>query len=189
MIHQFKITLNDIQPEIWREVHVEGEMALDELHYIIQTAMYWSGEFVFEFAVGSKVYGEPDEDEQETMEEAADYAIEEVFTSKGLKAKYTYDEGWNMTLELLDITEPAEGVTYPFCAGGARNSPVEECGSPEGYEVFLKTINDPKNPDRAALLEDLGGEFDPEGFDVDEVNEEYNNPENWEDLEDDEDEE
>ena len=39
-----------------------------------------------------------------------------------------------------------------------------------GYVEFLRAINDPLHPDHAELVEWIGGEFDPEQFDVEAVN-------------------
>jgi hypothetical protein len=40
-----------------------------------------------------------------------------------------------------------------------------------GYDSFLEAIADPKHPEHDDMLEWVGGEFDPEAFDLDEVNE------------------
>ena len=54
--------------------------------------------------------------------------------------------------------------------GGARNCPPEDCGGPWGYENFLKAIANKKHKEHRELLQWVGGSFDPEHFNVDEVN-------------------
>jgi len=39
-----------------------------------------------------------------------------------------------------------------------------------GYAGFLAAIRDPKHPEHEAMLEWVGGEFDPDAFDLDEIN-------------------
>ncbi|MHB1951475.1 MAG: IS1096 element passenger TnpR family protein, partial [Acidiferrobacteraceae bacterium] len=46
----------------------------------------------------------------------------------------------------------------------------EDCGGPWGYEHLLEALRDPKHEDHEPLREWIGGEFDPEAFDLDEVN-------------------
>jgi hypothetical protein len=39
-----------------------------------------------------------------------------------------------------------------------------------GYAEFLEAISDPNHEDHDAMVEWIGGEFDPEKFDLDAVN-------------------
>ncbi len=55
-------------------------------------------------------------------------------------------------------------------AGGA--CPPEDCGGPWGYGDFLDAIQNPRHERYKELLEWVGGEFDPEAFDIEAVNEE-----------------
>ena len=41
-----------------------------------------------------------------------------------------------------------------------------------GYAGFLEAINDPEHPEHEDMLEWVGGAFDPEAFDIEEVNQE-----------------
>lgn len=191
MIYRFKITLREVQPTIWRELLVEPEMSLDELHYIIQTTMLWTAQHTFLFKANGTSYGEPEEDSTD-IEEAAVVAIEDVFTKKGDKAEYIYDfnnddDNWVMDIELMGTEDEDAKLTYPHCTNGARNAPPEDAGGATGYETLLTALADPQNPDRADLLEWLGEDFDPEFFDKEEINAEFNDPDNWEedDLDDD----
>ena len=44
--------------------------------------------------------------------------------------------------------------------------PPEDCGGPWGYPEFLEAIQNPKHKQHEELLEWVGGEFDPEEFDL-----------------------
>ena len=63
-----------------------------------------------------------------------------------------------------------EGKRYPVCLTGKRARPPEDCGGVWGYASFLEAIHDPEHPEHEEMLEWIGSEFDPEVFDLDEVN-------------------
>jgi len=44
----------------------------------------------------------------------------------------------------------------------------EDCGGVSGYQEFLKAI--PRHPEHEAMLEWVGGSFDPEAFDLASLN-------------------
>jgi len=69
--------------------------------------------------------------------------------------------------EILPL-EP--GRFYPVCIKGKRARPLEDVGGICGYYGFLEAIQDPEHPEHENYLEWIGGEFDPEAFDLEEVN-------------------
>ena len=81
------------------------------------------------------------------------------------------------TSTLTTITE--EGVRYPRCVKGGRACPPENCGGPYGYPYFLEKIQDPENEEHEDALEWVGDEFDPDEFDLDEVNEGLRHLRRW----------
>lgn len=90
------------------------------------------------------------------------------------KIGYVYDFGdtWPHTIT-VEKTVPVEpDVRYPRCVAGARAGPPEDCGGPWGYPDFVDAIQDPQHKQHGELLEWIGGEFDPEAFDLEAVNEE-----------------
>ena len=48
--------------------------------------------------------------------------------------------------------------------------PPEDCGGIWGYADFVAAMADPKHPEHDHLKEWNGGDFDPEAFDLAEVN-------------------
>ncbi|HSF47308.1 MAG TPA: plasmid pRiA4b ORF-3 family protein, partial [Burkholderiales bacterium] len=71
---------------------------------------------------------------------------------------------------LEKILASAEGQNVPCCTGGARACPPEDCGGIWGYQEFLKALSDPAHPEHEEMLDWIGGEFDPERFDMSKVN-------------------
>jgi len=92
----------------------------------------------------------------------------------GLKDKFVYQydfgDGWEHGLVVEKVLPADLEGRFPRCLDGARRCPAEDCGGPWGYGEFLEAILDPTHPDHDEKLEWFGGEFDPEAFDVGEVN-------------------
>jgi hypothetical protein len=176
-IYQVKITLNGIKPPIWRRVQVK-DGTLATLHDVIQTCMGWEDYHLHVFEIGGEQYGLP-----EQWQEPGGWGEPEVGDSRKVKLthlvargikkfRYIYDMGdsWEHAI-LIEKTLPAEaGVKYPRCIDGQRACPPEDCGGPWGYGDFLEAIQNPRHPEHADMQEWIGGEFDPEAFDLDEVN-------------------
>jgi hypothetical protein len=68
------------------------------------------------------------------------------------------------------ILPPGDGNEVPVCLKGKRACPPEDIGGIWGYAEFLEAIRDPGHPDHEDMLEWVGGQFDPEAFDMEEVN-------------------
>ena len=60
----------------------------------------------------------------------------------------------------------------PVCLEGERACPPEDCGGPWGYSSFLDAIQNPGHESHEEMLEWVGGEFDPEAFDIEAINRE-----------------
>jgi hypothetical protein len=53
---------------------------------------------------------------------------------------------------------------------GERACPPEDVGGPAGYAAFLEAIADPAHESHDVILDWVGGEYDPDWYDVDGVN-------------------
>jgi len=176
-VYQFKITLRDIKPPIWRRIQVPETYTFWDLHVAIQDAMGWSDYHLHEFemvdpSTGLKVnIGMPDEDFGREILLGWKQKIADYFSVENRSADYTYDFGdnWEHIIKLEKILPRDKNVDYPICIAGKRACPPEDCGGIWGYENFLEIINDPDNEEYQDMIEWVGGEFDPEHFDVKEV--------------------
>ncbi|MEY3443601.1 MAG: hypothetical protein RLZZ519_1882 [Bacteroidota bacterium] len=188
MIYQFKITLLGIEPPVWRSVLIDPTMAMDELHYVMQSVMGWDSEFEYQFSSGKRKIIDPEVEGEEDDEFAPDILIGQAFRKVNDKWLYTYDfeDKWEHEIVLEKIVEIEPGMEYPVCLAGARACPPEGTGGPAVYLNDLAILKNPKDPEHAAT-KDLYGDFDPEEFDKDIVNEELHDPENWVEDEEDED--
>jgi len=171
VVYQLKITLRDIKPPVWRRVLVK-DCTLTRLHDVIQTCMGWSDSHLHAFEIGGEQYGEPDPDGTMETEDARRVQLSQIVAQGYKKFAYVYDFGdnWDHTIQVEKVLAPEPGVRYPCCIAGKRACPPEDCGGPPGYDDFLEAIRNPSNPEHEDMLEWIGGEFDPEAFDIEAVN-------------------
>lgn len=178
-VYQFKITLRNIKPPIWRRIQVPETYSFWDLHVAIQDAMDWSDYHLHvfeiinpstglevEIGIPEKEYGEYGDTLDEKRKKIADY-----FSMENPTANYEYDFGdsWEHKIRLEKILPREKGVNYPRCIGGKRACPPEDCGGIWGYERLLEILKDPKHEEHEEMLEWLGEEFDPELFDPDNI--------------------
>ena len=170
-VYPLKITLKDIKPPVWRRVQTK-DCTLARLHDIIQAAMGWDGCHLHAFEVGGVQYGEPDPEGMMEVEDEARIKLGRLVDAGHKKLAYAYDFGdnWEHVVLVEKTLEAEAGVRYPVCVAGKRACPPEDCGGPWGYGDFMEAIRDPRHERHGELLEWIGGEFDPEAFDIEAVN-------------------
>jgi hypothetical protein len=171
-IFQIKISLDNARPSIYRTILVKPNTSFYELHHIIQFAMGWENYHMYQFESGSFYIAEPDEYMEGESIDPNDILLHEVLKKPGDKVKYEYDfgDGWRHTIKLEKIIPLQLNKSYPTCIRGKRSCPPEDCGGIWGYENLKEIINNVKHPEHSEILEWLGGEFDPEYFNINEVN-------------------
>ncbi len=172
-IYQIKVTLNESKPPIWRRILIPYDVTLEKLHYIIQVAMGWTNSHLHQFIVGQTYFGKPHPDYGFEMRDERDVKLNQIVPGEGCKFHYEYDFGdsWLHNLLVEKILEPEPGQQYPVCIKGKRACPPEDVGGVWGYEEFLEAIQNPGHSEHEMYVEWIGGEFDPEEFDLDETNE------------------
>lgn len=171
-IYQIKITLTGVRPPIWRTVLVSGDLGLGSFHQVIQAAMGWENSHLHQFVANRVFYGMADGDFGLEMEDESQYKLSQLLKNEKDTLVYEYDFGdsWEHKILLEKILPHDNKKTLPICIKGKRACPPEDCGGIWGYQELLETLSDPKNPDYEDMLEWLGGEFDLEAFDLDEIN-------------------
>jgi hypothetical protein len=189
-IYQIKVTLKDFKPSIWRSIQVRSDATLGELHATIQIAMGWTNSRLHHFIVGKtpnlRFIGAPgpNEDGLGLMDEENEHeiAISRVLSATKTKITYEYDFGdsWEHEVALEKIMETEAGVHYPRCLAGENACPPEDVGGVWGYVNFLQAINNSEHEQHEFYLERVGGEFNPEEFDLKTVNKRLKNRENHE---------
>ncbi len=168
VIYQFKVTLSRVRPAVWRRVEVPAEITLHRLAATLIMVMGWHGGHLHQFRIGEKYYGIPNEDGiAETIDER-EVLLKDI-VGQGVKRfifEYDFGDGWDHVVEFEGAVETEKVARYQRCIKGARHCPPEDCGGPHGYADFLKAIRDPKHPEHESMREWIGGDFDPEAFDL-----------------------
>jgi len=175
-VYQIKITLKDIKPPIWRRLQVTNDTVLEKLHEIIQVAMGWDNYHLHQFIDGDTYYGQPDPDYDDVMKNENGVTISQLVSREGALFHYEYDfgDGWVHEILVEKILPAEKGTQYPVCIKGKRACPPEDVGGVWGYSDFLETIMNPKDPEYDYMVEWVGGDFDPEVFDMEEINKRLN---------------
>lgn len=171
-VYQIKITLNDIKPPIWRRVLVPGNITLAKLHQIIQETMPWQDYHLHQFIVDDVYYGVPHPDDWHEVKSERRVKLNEIAPHEKARFIYEYDFGddWLHTV-LVEKILPSDPVQkLPVCIKGKRACPPEDVGGSWGYQLFLEALNDPKHDEHEMYKEWVGGEYDPEAFNLDEIN-------------------
>lgn len=170
-IATIKVTLDDIEPPIWRRLQVPLAIKLPKLHLVLQAAFGWDNCHLHEFVMGKKRYGPP-VNEEYPVENESKVLLSELAPAVGDKVLYTYDLGdcWRHTIEVEALTKPQPKSAYPKCINGKRSAPPEDAGGPLGYAIKLEALADENHPEHEEILGWVGPGFDPERFDVHSVN-------------------
>ena len=142
--------------------------------------MGWTNLHLHHFRIGEQLYDDPDlmQENFEDMEykDSTTTKVSDILprTGRRFRFQYEYDFGDNWMHQLIveERFPPEKGVKYPLCVAGQRACPPEDCGGPWAYPDFLETISNPDHRRHEETLEWVGGEFDPERFDLEAVNNE-----------------
>jgi len=172
-LYQFKITLKDIQPPIWRRIQVK-DCSLDRLHEHIQTAMGWTNSHIHQFKIDGIVHGDPDllcegwQDESSPVN-SLDTKVSTIIPENGKRIRFEYEydfgDGWEHEVLFEGCLHARKGGRYPVCVEGERACPPEDVGGTSGYEEYLRAMADPEHEEHESFMKWLGP-FDPEAFDA-----------------------
>jgi hypothetical protein len=161
LIYQFKVTLNDIKPPIWRRIQVPDKYSFWDLHVALQDSMGWLDYHLHVFRIDglrrSKMLeiGIPDDEvDEDVILPGWNIPIRNYFREPGEVALYEYDfgDGWEHEVLLEGILLKEKGVKYPRCIAGERACPPEDCGSVPGYYDVLDVL---RNPDHNEYQETI----------------------------------
>lgn len=174
-LFQFKITLLNSKPPIWRRIQVK-DSTLDRFHERIQTAMGWTNSHLHQFEIDGERFGDPEllDDGFEDFEcvDSTLTKISEIVPKDGKRFQFLYEydfgDGWEHEVLFEGYVRAEKGGRYPICVEGERNCPPEDVGGVWGYAEFLEAIGDPKHEQHDDFVE-WAGNFGPEEFDATET--------------------
>jgi hypothetical protein len=157
VLYQLKVTLQNIQPPVWRRFAVWEDTTLAQLHRVLQIVVGWEDYHLHQFVIGRRIYSVPHEDddlyERKVINESR-VRLREVVPRVGTHFEYLYDFGdsWRHDLLLEAIVLPDPEAGYPRCLTGERSAPLEDAGGPSGYDDYLETMADPEHEEHENML-------------------------------------
>ncbi len=159
MIYRFRIIL-DTKEDVFRDIEIEAENTLEDLHNSITQAFGFGGQEMASFYVSNEVWEQGEEialfdmnEGGESLRVMNETAIEDVTNKENTRLIYVYDflNLWTFMVELADIAKPEEGKTYPnlmFAHGDIPDDAPEKefvSDNPEGDEMGEDHEIDPEN--------------------------------------------
>lgn len=159
MIYRFRIIL-DTQEDVFRDIEIDAENTLEELHNSITQAFGFGGQEMASFYVSNELWEQGEEIALFDMSEGGnslrvmnETAIDDVTNKDNTRLIYVYDffNLWTFLVELADVADPEEGQTYPnlmFAHGDIPDDAPEKefvSDNPEGDEVDEDFEIDPEN--------------------------------------------
>jgi len=189
--YQLKATLVGVKPPIWWEFVVLADYSFFALHVALQDALGWHDSHLHQFFTDNPFnrdstyerIGFPTILEVEDMLDERKERLSGWLRKPNDKVWYEYDLGdsWMHEIVLKEIHPPIpsySSVKPPILFGGKRACPPEDCGGIGGYADVLVVLANPRHERHQDMLTWLDietvREFDPEAFDVSEV--EFHNP-------------
>lgn len=168
----FEVSLDGVEPRIWRRFAIGTNDSFDGLHRAIQAAVGWDDAHLFEFFRGSARSPEIlaaavvdgawwDDEPQPDAELVPLFAYFKDRRRRRCKYRYDFGDDWVLTVSMVGV-ERAEGRQRELLAG-ERAFPPEDSGGPWIYDHLVAVVADPDlDPDRAEWL----GDWAPEDFDL-----------------------
>ena len=164
---ELRITLESVEPEVWRRLLVPGSVRLDKLHRMLQAAMGWEDAHLHRFGVGGKVFG-PDvnDDADDELDERSVTVASAVDSVSSFIYEYDFGDSWSHHIVVEDRWTLPIGLHSGVCVEGQGACPPEDCGGPPGYAFLLAVLEDPDHEDHEHMKKWVGEHFDPDHFDL-----------------------
>jgi hypothetical protein len=171
-VYRLKVTLRGSRPPIWRRLEVYADVTLFRLHQILQVVMGWTDSHLHQFRRGSTYYGQPDPEFGMRRENERKVRLNDVLRKAKDRMIYEYDfgDGWEHDIVLEAIASTGNASPQACVLAGKGACPPEDVGGIGGYYGFLDAIRNPRHPEHREMLDWCGGHFDPETFEIDEIN-------------------
>lgn len=176
---QFKITLSDTEPAIWRRIQIAENTTFWDLHVAIQDAMGWQDYHLHQFIILSNAkgivpqqafIGVSDDEFDNDIIAGWETPLDEYLTAE-YRIIYEYDFGdsWEHEIIFEGAFPRATGQKYPCCLAGEMACPPEDVGGIPGFYNFVEGMANKKHPEHKDMTEWFGGKFDPQKFEASKV--------------------
>jgi hypothetical protein len=151
--------------DVWRRLLLPQSFNLSDLHRIILKLFDWSGsqphKFTLDYISGSDLL-----DNEEKVKENA--------TIKDLTANYlnelNYEYGTRWTVKIIFSPCSDTNIEKPRCVAGENSPPPERVEGPLRFRRFISALDINDESEKEAARSELGRNFNPSAFDIDECN-------------------
>ena len=142
-VYQLRVSLENVEPEIWRRILIPDNYTLEALHVVLQESMEWTNSHLHEFYANGATYGPPqfDTDLARNLVAESEHTVASVLGEDGV-ATYVYDltSVWRHRIR-VERRLPVESAAMlmrnglaPRCIGGEHHGPPEDSGGPKGFQ-------------------------------------------------------
>lgn len=174
IVIQAKVSLQEIDPPIWRRLLLPRDLNLAQLHEVLQAAFGWTDSHLHQFIIGGLVCGAPEFDEdglnERTMFEATEVKLRDFdfyhVPNPHILYEYDFGDSWLHLIEIETQIPRQPDVQYPICIDGARHRPPEDVGGVPGYAKFLESWHEPAHEEHSAIRQWAGRAFQPDKFNI-----------------------
>ena len=170
MIYRFRVIL-DTHDDVFRDIEIEETATLEDFHNVITQAFGFAGQEMASFYTTNEMWEQEEEialfdmnEEQGNIRVMSETFLEDVVSEEETKLIYVYDflNMWTFLVELAEIAERENGMTYPNLMFAHGEIPDE---APEKEFIVEGEENDD-------FEEDL--DLDPEDYDNLDFDENWN---------------
>ncbi len=121
MIYRFRAIL-DTEEDVFRDLEIEATATLEDLHNAINQSFGFDGAEVAAFYLSDDTWLQGEEFAQFDMGEGEsqlrimnETSLDSILSESQTRLIYVYDflNMWRFLIELAEIAEPEDGVTYP----------------------------------------------------------------------------
>jgi len=143
MIYQFRLTVAEISPLIWRRIWMCADQTLADLHYTIQITMDWTdcflnqflfrGEYYCVYKIGGMV-----------MNSAHQVPLHDLSLRPNECIQYQYNMyvPWRVQVRYEKTVPYQSKRVYPYCVSGKYPGPVEHYSGPDEYQAKRDYYNE-----------------------------------------------
>ena len=182
---RFRVELDFVELECWREIIVPARFTFYEFHLAIQAIFNWFNYHLYDFtltsnsetikitSIGAEAIESifagffPREPHEEV--EASELILDDVFPrTRTALYSYDYGDGWEHKIKLLETIKDYDGDA-PVCTQGCGDAPPEDVGGEGGFIDFLEAIADKNNPEHEEMVE-WGEDQEFARFDLEKIN-------------------
>lgn len=171
-VYRFRVTLDDVTPQVWRRIEVSARASLQELHDVIQVAFGHDEIGGHQFELDGVRYHAPgDEPPVGTTTDGVPLNGLGLYLGALLRHGVdTHDAPWRHQVILEQVSPRLVGQRLPACLDGEGATPPGDIGGPAQYQGMLDALESPHDARAAAMRDWLPGDFDPDFANLSAIN-------------------